>query len=210
MFLISAFLIQAAVILPFANLLLRYLIPVIPVFLIWTANGALAAGVWLRDSVEACWGRTLRPALSACALCLPAVAAVAETIRVMPDIAESQIADEKFGDKFAAQWLKKNSSPNAIVLANDSNVTVYGERRRVFSPHCDLAHLMSYARYQKADYLLTNETTLLKTRRELSIILDKGTPELKLVFSYTEPNERTLLYHILPPPNGPTPTAVRP
>jgi hypothetical protein len=39
----------------------------------------------------------------------------------------------------------------------------------------------------------------LKTRRELSIILDKGTPELELVFSYKEPNERTLLYRILPP-----------
>ena len=116
-----------------------------------------------------------------------------------------EIEHETFGDKFAAQWLKKNSSPDAIVLADDSNVTVYGERRRVFSPHCDLTHLMSYARYHKADYLLTNETMLLKIRRELSIILDKGTPELELVFSYKEPNERTLLYRILPPPDSSTP-----
>ena len=116
-----------------------------------------------------------------------------------------EIEHEKFGDKFAAQWLKENSSPDAIVLADDSNVTIYGERRGIFSPHCDLTHLMSYARYHKADYLLTNETMLLKTRPELSIILDKGTPELKLVFSYKEPNERTLLYRILPPPDSPTP-----
>ena len=88
-FLTGAFLIQAAVILPFANLLLRYLVPVIPVFLIWTANGALAAGVWLRDSAEACWGRALKPALSACVLCLPAAAAVAEIIHVTPDVARS-------------------------------------------------------------------------------------------------------------------------
>ena len=203
-FLTSAFLIQAAVILPFANLLLRYLVPVIPVFLIWTANGAVAAGVWLRDSAEACWGRALKPALSACVLCLPAAAAVAEIIHVTPDVARREIEHEKFGYKFAAQWLKKNSSPDAIVLADDSNVTVYGERRKIFSPHCDLTHLMSYARYHKADYLLTNETMLLKIRRELSIILDKGTPELELVFSYKEPNERTLLYRILPPPDSPT------
>jgi 4-amino-4-deoxy-L-arabinose transferase-like glycosyltransferase len=209
LFLASAFLIQAAVVLPFANLLLRYLVPVIPVFLIWTANGALAAGVWLRDSAETCWGRALRPALSACLLCLPAAAVVAQIIRVMPGVAESQIAHEKFGDKFAAQWLKKNSSPDAIVLADDSNVTVYGERRRIYSPHCDLTHLMSYARYHKADYLLTSDTMLLKIRRELSIILEKGTPELELVFSYKEPNERTLLYRILPPPDSPTPTVVR-
>ena len=204
-FLTSAFLIQAAVILPFANLLLRYLVPVIPVFLIWTANGALAAGVWLRESVEVCWGRALKPALGACVLCLPAAAAVAEIIHVMPAVARSQIVHETFGDKFAAQWLKKNSSPDAIVLADDSNVTVYGERRGIFSPHSDLTHLMSYARYHKADYLLTNDTMLLKTRPELSIILDKGTPELELVFSYKEPNERTLLYRILPPPDSPTP-----
>jgi 4-amino-4-deoxy-L-arabinose transferase-like glycosyltransferase len=209
-FLASAFLIQAAVILPFANLNVRYLIPLIPVFLIWTANGAVVAGFWLRDSAEACWGRALKPALSACVLCLPAAAAVAQIIHVTPDVAGLWIARENFGDKFAAQWLKKNSSPDAIVVADDSNVTVYGERRRIFSPHCDLPHLMSYARYHKADYLLTCDTKLLKTRRELSIILDKGAPELELVFSYKEPNERTLLYRILPPPDSSTHTAVRP
>ena len=198
-FLASAFLIQAAVVLPFANLLLRYLIPVIPVFLIWTANGAVVVGVWLRDSAEACWGKALKPALSACVLCLPAAAVVAQIIHVTPHVARREIEHEQFGGKFAAQWLKKNSSPDAIVLADDSNVTVYGERRRIFSPHCDLPHLMSYARYHKANYLLTDDIKLLKIRPELSIILDKGTPELKLVFSYKEPNERTLLYRILPP-----------
>jgi hypothetical protein len=126
----------------------------------------------------------------------------------MPGVARSQIVHEKYGHKFAAQWLKKNSSPDAIVLADDSNVTVYGERRMIDSPHSDLTHLMSYARYHKADYLLTNETELLKIRPELSIILDKGTPELKLVFSYKEPSERTLLYRILPPPDSPTPTSL--
>ena len=64
---------------------------------------------------------------------------------------------------------------------------------------------MSYARYHKADYLLTSETMLLKTRRDLSIILDKGTPELELVFSYKEANERTLLYRILPSRDNPPP-----
>jgi 4-amino-4-deoxy-L-arabinose transferase-like glycosyltransferase len=210
LFLASAFLIQVAVVLPFANLLLRYLIPVIPVFLIWTANGAVAVGVWLRDSAEACWGRALKPALSACVLCLPAAAVVAQIINVTPHVARREIEHETFGYKFAAQWLKKNSSPDAIVLADDSNVTVYAERRRVFSPHCDLPHLMSYARYNKADYLLTDETKLLKIRRELSVILEKGTPELKLVFSYKEPNERTLLYRILPSPESPTPTVGTP
>lgn len=209
-FLASAFLIQAAVVLPFANLNLRYLIPVIPVFLIWTANGAVAAGVWLRDSAEACWGRALKPALGACVLCLPAAAAVAQIIHVTPRVAGLWIGRENFGDKFAAQWLKKNSSPDAIVLADDANVTVYGERRRIFSPHTDLTHLLSYARYHKADYLLTSDTMLLRIRRELSVILDKGTPELELVFSYKEPNERTLLYRIRPPPDSPTSTAVRP
>lgn len=207
-FLAGAFLIQAAVILPFANLLLRYLVPVIPVFLIWTANGALVAGAWLRDSAEACWGRALKPALAACALCLPAAAAVAEMIHVMPAVVRREIEHETYGDKFAAQWLKKNTSPDAIVLADDSNVTVYGERRRIFSPHSDLTHLISYARYRKADYLLTNETELLKRRPELSVILDKGTPELELVFSYKEPNERTLLYRILPPPDNSTPISL--
>jgi hypothetical protein len=205
LFLASAFLIQAAVILPFANLLLRYLVPVIPVFLIWTANGAVAAGVWLRDTAEACWGRTLKPVLSVCVLCLPATAVVAHIIHVTPHVARREIEHERFGYKFAAQWLKENSSPDAVVLADDSNVSVYGERRRVFSPHCDLPHLMSYARYHRADYLLTHETMLLKIRPELSIILEKGTPELKLVFSYKEPNERTLLYSILPPPDSSTP-----
>ena len=134
----------------------------------------MAAGVWLRDSAEACWGRALKPALGACILFLPATAAVAQIIHVLPDVARREIEHETFGYKFAAQWLKENSSPDAIVLADDSNVTIYGERRRIFSPHCDLPHLMSYARYHKANYLLTNETMLLKTRPELSIILDKG------------------------------------
>jgi 4-amino-4-deoxy-L-arabinose transferase-like glycosyltransferase len=209
LFLASAFLIQAAVVLPFATLILRYLVPVIPVFLIWTANGALVAGVWLRDSAEACWGRAFKPALTACVLCLPAAAAVAAIIYVVPDVARRKIQSETFGYKFAAQWLKKNSSPDAIVMTDDFNVTVYAERRSIWSPHCDLTHLMSYARYHKADYLLTN-TERLKTRPELSVILEKGTPDLKLVFSYKEPNKRTLLYRILPPSDSPTPTVVRP
>ena len=198
-FLVSAFLIQAAVVLPFANLLSRYLVPVLPVFLIWAANGAVVAGIWLRDSVEACWGRALKPALGACVLCLPAAAVGAHIMRITPHVARRSIEYDTFGYKFASQWLKKNSSPDAIVIADDSNVTVYSERRRIFSPHCDLPHLMSYARYHKAEYLLTDERKLLKIRRELSVILEKGTPELKLVFSYNEPHQHTLLYRILPP-----------
>jgi len=202
-FLITIIIVLMLVFLPF-GFLVRYFAPAYPVFLVWTAKGALELGGWLRDTVELWRGKSL-PNLHLKAVLgwLPAVVATLILIMTIPVAADRSIRATYFGDKEAGLWLKTHTPADSNVMANDLAVALYADRGWVPSPDTDWIRFMKYARVRRANYLVVRDSWLETYRPELASILHKGTPELELLFSFEEPNRpksiRTLVYHFSMP-----------
>ncbi|MEP6959283.1 MAG: glycosyltransferase family 39 protein [Nitrospirota bacterium] len=202
-FLITIILVLMLVFLPF-GFMIRFYAPAYPVLLMWTARGALELGGWLQDTVELWRGKSLSNRhLKSVLGWLPAGMTAGFLILTIPLAAHDSISETEFGNKEAGLWLKAHSPADAKVMAEDLAVALYADRRWVPSPNADWTRFMKYARARHANYLVVRDSMLDKIRPELAFILQKGTPELELLFSFEEPHKpgskRTLVYHIVSP-----------
>ena len=202
-FLITIPVVLMLVFLPF-GFLVRYFAPAYPVFLVWTAKGALELGEWLLDTVELWRGQSLpNRHLKAVLGWLPAGMAALFLTLTIPVAADRSIRATYFGEKEAGLWMKAHTPADAKVMADDLAVALYADRGWVPSPNTDWIRFMKYARVRGANYLVVRDFRLETYRPELASILHKGTRELELLFSFEEPNRpesiRTLVYRISNP-----------
>jgi len=181
----------------------RFFAPALPVLLIWTARGALYLGPWLQDTVELWREKSLsNPYLKSVLGWLPAGMVIGVVILTMLFTAHSRMSQHFFGDKEAGLWLKAHTPADAKVMTQDVAVALYADRHWVASPNTDWAHFMQYARSHDASYLVVKDFKLIEDQPQLAHILQKGAPELELVFSFEEPNFpgwKTLAYRISKP-----------
>jgi hypothetical protein len=90
-------------------------------------------------------------------------------------------------------WLRAHAPRNAKVMTRSGIVSFYANRREVGSPNTDWTRFLKHARSQGADYLVV-DTREIKLRPQLAFILDRGTPELELVYRFKEGNFETFVY----------------
>jgi hypothetical protein len=204
-FLITVILGLLFVFLPF-GVLMRYFAPAFPVLLIWTARGALDMGVWLQDTLALWRGKSASETpLKVMLRWLPAGMVVGFLILTIPVTAQGWIGVTAFGDKEAGLWLKEHTPADAKIMTQELGVTLYAERRYVPSPHTDWTRFMKYARAHNADYLVVRDYRLAEYRPQLAFLLERGAPELELVFTFEEPliygtvKTKTFVYHISAP-----------
>jgi len=178
----------------------RFFAPAFPVLLIWTARGALYLGRWLQDTLELWREKSLsNPHLKSVLGWLPAGMVIGVLILTTAFTAHAQIRQNFFGDKEAGLWLKAHTPADAKVMTQDVAVALYADRHWVPSPNTDWAHFMQYARSHDASYLVVKDYKLVEYQPQLAHILQKGVPELELVFSFEEPHFpgwKTLVYRI--------------
>lgn len=199
-FLITIFLVPMMTFLPFF-FLARLFAPAFPVLLIWTALGALYLGRWLQDTVELWHEKPLStPYLKSVLGWLPAGMVTGVLILTIPIVAHDRIRSTVFGHKEAGLWLKAHTPADAKVMTQEVAVALYADRHWVPSPTTDWAHFMKYARSHDANYLVVRDFRLVEYQPQLVHILQKGTTELELVFSYEESHmpgsSKTLVYRI--------------
>lgn len=198
-FLMTIILVLMLVFLPFGSLP-RFYAPAFPVLLMWTAKGALDVGRWLEDTVDLWNGKPLSNGLLKPVLgWLPAGMTAGFLILTIPLAAKENIGNTFFGYKEAGLWLKAHTPVDAKVMAEDLGVALYAERPWVPSPNTDWTRFMKYARDRQANYLVVRDYMLDRVRPDLASMLQKGTPELELLFTFEESHmpgaRRTLVYH---------------
>lgn len=182
----------------------RFFAPAFPVLLIWTAQGALYLGGWLQDTV-ALWRGKLHSNtyLELVLRWLPAGMVTALMIVMIPIIGKGWIDDTFYGDKEAGLWLKLHTAVDAKVMTVDLGVALYANRRWVPLPRTDWVHFLRYARDHGANYMVVRDYKLVEQQAELAHILERGAPELELVFSFEESHMpgsiKTLAYRISNP-----------
>jgi 4-amino-4-deoxy-L-arabinose transferase-like glycosyltransferase len=199
-FLITIILVLLLTFLPFF-FVVRLFAPAFPVLLIWTARGALYLGRWLQDTVELWREKSLsNPYLKSVLGWLPAGMVTGILILTIPVTADGWIRTNVFGYKEAGLWLKAHTPADAKVMTQEVAVALYADRHWVPSPNTDWAHFMQYARSHDANYLVVGDFKLVEYQPQLAHTLQKGTPELELVFSFEESHMpgliKTLVYRI--------------
>lgn len=185
----------------------RFFAPAFPVLLIWVASGLCQFSAW--------WGETLGSwradadtqvrapvpegmvvgwaPLTILVLGVSAYMGLAHwrTIRSgMPDLAQSH--------KQVGLWLKANVPASAAVLARDTAVTLYAERRHVASPRAEYGSYLDYARRKGASYIVVDEYELRVLRPHLAFLMDDAAPpaELQPVYASEDARGRTIVYSL--------------
>ena len=202
-FLITIILVLMLTFLPFF-FVVRLFAPAFPVLLIWTALGALYLGHWLQDTVELWREKSLsNPYLKSVLGWLPAGMVAGFLILTIPVVADGCRRTNAFGYKEAGLWLKAHTPADAKVMTQEVAVALYADRHWVPSPNTDWAHFVQYARSHDANYLVVRDFNLVKYQPQLAHTLEKGAPELELVFSFEESHMpesiKTLVYRISKP-----------
>ncbi len=202
-FLITIILVLMLTFLPFF-FVVRLFAPAFPVLLIWTARGALHLGRWLQDTVELWREKSLsNPYLKSALGWLPAGMVIGILILTIPVVADGWIRTTVFGYKEAGLWLKTHTPADVKVMTQEVAVALYADRHWVASPNTDWVHFMQYARSHDANYLVVQDFNLVENQPQLAHTLQKGAPELELVFSFEESHMpgsiKTLVYRISKP-----------
>jgi 4-amino-4-deoxy-L-arabinose transferase-like glycosyltransferase len=197
-FLITIVLVVMVTFLPFVYAD-RLFAPALPILLIWTARGALYLGSWLEDTV-ALWrkGSVSKLHLKRMLGWLPAGMVTGFLLLSFPFVAHGWKVKTFFGDKEVGLWMKTHIPVDAKVMTKELGINLYANRPWVPLPRTDWAHFIQYARDHGANYLVVRDFRLINIRPALALMLQQGTPELELVYSFEEAHMsesvKTLVY----------------
>jgi hypothetical protein len=193
--LFTVLLVQVLIFLPF-HYQDRYVTPVFPVLLMWTARGTLHVGAWAVETLGLVRERAVPGHLHTVLRCVPAALVVLGVVLLLPGAARRGLEFTAFGWKEAGLWLREHAPAEAGVISRDIAVAVYSGRRWIPSPHTDWVSFMRYARVHKAAYVVVTSRELTELRPQLAFLRERGAPELELVFKFKRPHEETLVYRI--------------
>lgn len=171
---------------------IRYLVPFLPIYLMWAARGCEVLSGWIERNVSP------RPIWRVSALFLVFASLVPFTIRGYSGMLAGQPAEYR---KIGA-WIRDRAGFEARVLAHPGCPVSYyaGEAEATFIPWTDVPGLLRYARQRGFDYLLVEEDYFRAYRPGLVRLLGSGpNPGLERVQTFEgRRGGKILLYSILP------------
>jgi hypothetical protein len=185
--------------LPF-HIELRYFAPLLPVLLLWLANGIQAMADWLSGTSEQ-WGvagRQRTPLALGLSVLLSSLI-LAYFLALQPRVLRDGLANMNTRGREAGLWLKANSPADSLVMSRDPEVVFYAERLWAASPNEDYARFIAYVRKRAAHYLVVDEREVTVIRPQLSFLLNEGSPPPELQHAYTahDHSGKTIVYQVL-------------
>ncbi|UCF79224.1 MAG: glycosyltransferase family 39 protein [Candidatus Eiseniibacteriota bacterium] len=175
----------------------RFLIPFLPVYLLWGARGCGVLCDWLRENVS---NRRLVYYL---ALVLVFGSLVAYTAHKYRTGEEGQAIEYKE----IGMWIRANEGEGARILAHSGCPASYyaGNPEATFIPWTDLDGLMRYARHHRYSHLLVDADYFMEARPDLAqLVGGSPVPELEEVKTFTGRREnRIILYRLKSAPVSP-------
>jgi hypothetical protein len=202
-----------AALLPLAILLIskvetRYLIPIVPILLVWTAHGLVRLAEWLVGTWQQV-RRSIRPGAAGDAATLArrsAVVAVvlllvasALALRMQLKTATVEQARLTPSHKDAGLWLAENSQAGEAIMTRARELALYADRPLVALPRGDWATVLDYGRARGADYLVIDSWEIDELRPQLDFLLDpaKTPPEAEFLRSFDDPRRTTFVYRLI-------------
>lgn len=176
----------------FFRIEIRYLVPFLPIYLLWGARGCEVITNWLKGNIST------RPALGFAVLLIVFASLIPFTIHRYSRIRGSQPLEYRE----IGQWIKENEGEGARILAHPGcSVSYYaGNPKATFIPWTGIEGLLGYAHYHRFDYLVVDENYIRTLRPLLAGILE-GADRLELEEIHTfrgHAGNRIVLYRITP------------
>lgn len=174
----------------------RYLVPVIPVALIWAARAVVYLGQWLEGTVRSAFSRRL-PAAAGSTLLVALLLAAAFWGQLQ--MARSGQASMVPSHEAAGRWLAEHAEPGAPVMSRNTEVALYADRPVVAFPAAAWEDVLAYARAHRARYLVTDDWEVTRLRPQLASLGDPATApaELEHLVTFSDGQRTTLVYRLV-------------
>jgi len=176
---------------PLFRVEIRYLVPFLPVYLLWAGAGCGALLDWFAAHVSA------RRAASAALAALVFLSLVPYTVHRYAVMGKSQPLEWKE----IGRWIGGKESPAPRILAQSGcSISYYaGNPTATFIPWTDAPGLVRYARFHRYERLVVDEDYFRAARPTLHAILDDPPPELEALGEFkSESGGRILIYRVKP------------
>ncbi|HUV36929.1 MAG TPA: glycosyltransferase family 39 protein [Patescibacteria group bacterium] len=168
----------------------RYLVPFLPVYLLWGARGCGVLVSWLRENVSP------RPILSVITLFVILASLVPFTVRRYALLAASQPVEYRE----IGRWIRDNGGGGAMILAPSGwSVGYYaGNPLATFIPWTDPDGLIRYARYHRFEYLVLGTAYIEHARPALEpLVREPEYPGFELIHTFTDRSGGEILLYRL-------------
>lgn len=176
----------------------RYLLPLVPAGMIWSARGLVVADEWLRRRLFPGAARTTNGAHSRAGFILTGSVCA---LWIAADLAGPFLIPRPVEYKALGQWMREHgiSGNEAGVLARKRQTAFYAGARWEWLPFADAEGVLAYAANHNAQYVVIDERTVPALRPDLAYLLDpEAAPaSLELVAEITEEGKKVLLYRIM-------------
>lgn len=180
---------------------IRFFAPMLPVLLMWAAQGLAAAGRWLastRHEVTARAEESTSQEVPGVAPTLLVLSVLAFFLAVTPGVVTSGQAGLDWTHKQAGLWLKQSTPAGSVVMARDLAITLYAARPGIGSPNAELAQVLDYARYHHVSYYVIDQSEITNLRPQLAALLDEQNAPDGLTYagSFSDGTRRTIIYRL--------------
>jgi 4-amino-4-deoxy-L-arabinose transferase-like glycosyltransferase len=176
---------------PLFRVELRYLVPYLPLYLLWAGAGCGVLLDWFAARVSA------RRAVSATLAMLVFLSLVPYTVHRYIVMEKTQPLEWRE----IGRWIAGNESPAPRILAHSGcSISYYaGIPTATFIPWTDAAGLVRYARFHRYERLVVDEDYFRAARPTLRSILDAPPPELEALGKFKSASGgRILVYRVKP------------
>ena len=175
----------------------RLLTPLVPVLLVWAAQGLVAAAGWARGTA-APWPRWRPLVTAALAVALAAVLLAG----VLGQRRASSLGQESLfpSHQQAGEWLATVSDPGEPIMTRNTEIGLYAGRPQVALPNATWAEIVQYGRARGARYLVVDDWEVETVRPQLAPLLlpSLAPPEVSLLNSFQDHRRTTYVFRLAP------------
>jgi hypothetical protein len=195
----------------------RYLVPLLPLFILWTAAGLADLSDWLIGTVVAL--RTPPAANPAAASGRPywhmprlprvliewgpVVVVMGVLLLIYPAVLRNvtNVGSVRPGHKLVGEWLLRNTPAEVVIMSRYPAIAFHAERAWQPTPNASWVEIVNYARHKKVTHLVIDEREL-RYRPQLKALVEAKTipPEVTLILRHinADSNEQMVVYELLP------------
>lgn len=175
----------------------RYLMPVLPIAIIWSANGINELQDWLHQTtadLKIDWLKQ-RLIFKNLVLVIVLLSLISMTALIPFYFYQYQPTEHKE----AGLWMKENVPQNPVIMAKRPCIAFYAEGTFIPLPYANYTEMMKYAKYHHVKYIVMDEKETAKVRPQFAFLLDETKApkdDLKLIYKDSNTHNKILIYEL--------------
>ncbi len=181
---LGAFLVATIVGYSFAVVNIRYLFPIIPLMIIWTAYGVVAFSKWLSATLANTSSGAINLPTRVVQIASVVVLISVLTPSVVAHFGEDDIREVPLEEQRAGVWLRSQASEGSMtVMASHSTVAYYAGANHLFLPNEDVSTIVEYARRRNTNFIVFSSRRVSRNKNGFPTIPPEMERDLELVYS---------------------------